>query len=445
MKIQLSDHFTYKKLLRFTLPSVAMMIFTSIYGVVDGFFVSNYVGSTPFAAINLIFPFLEIFGAFGFMLGTGGTALVSKTLGEGDKKKANEIFSMLIYVLCAAGALFTVIGVIFMPNVAVLLGADEKMLPYCVTYGRILFIALVPFMLQNVFQSFLVTAERPTFGLWITVAAGVCNIVLDFLFLGVFGWGLTGAGVATLISQVLGGFIPLVYFTAPNKSLLRLGKTHMNMRALLKSCTNGASEFMTNISYSFVTILYNFQLLKFAGENGVAAFGVLMYTNFIFVSVFIGYAIGSAPLFGYNHGAENHNELQGLFRKSLILMAGASLSLTALSVALAYPLSALYVGYDTELLKLTVRGYIIYSFSFLFCGFNIFASSLFTALNNGLISALVSFGRTLVFQLVAILLLPALFGMDGIWWANVAAEILALGVSTVFMVANRKKYHYAKF
>ena len=442
MKIQLSDHFTYKKLLRFTVPSVAMMIFTSIYGIVDGFFVSNYVGSTPFAAINLIFPFLMIFGAFGFMIGTGGTALVSKTLGEGDKKRANEIFSMLIYVLCAAGILFTVIGCIFMPKVSLLLGADEKMLPYCVSYGRILFIGLVPFMLQNVFQSFLVTAERPTFGLVITVAAGVCNIVLDFLFLGVFGWGLTGAAVATLISQVIGGVIPLVYFFAPNKSLLRLGKTHLDIKALIKSCTNGASEFMTNISYSFVTILYNFQLLKFAGENGVAAFGVLMYTNFIFVSVFIGYAIGSAPLFGYNHGAENHEQLHNLFKKSMILIAVSSLVLTALSIAGAYPLSALYVGYDDKLLQMTVHGYIIYSFSFLFCGFNIFGSSLFTALNNGLISALISFGRTLVFQLVAILLLPALFGMDGIWWANVVAEVLALAVSAAFILTKRKKYHY---
>ena len=445
MKIQLSDHFTYKRLLRFTLPSVAMMIFTSIYGMVDGFFVSNYVGATPFAAVNLIFPFLMLFGAIGFMVGTGGTALVSKTLGEGDKKKANEIFSLLIYVLIAVGTVCSVIGFLFMEQAARLLGADDKMLPHCVTYGRIIIIGMVPFMLETVFQSFLVCAERPKFGLWITVATGVCNMVLDALFMAVFDWGIWGAAVATTISQFIGGLVPLFYFFAPNKSLLQLGKTKWYFSAIVKSCTNGASEFVTNISYSLVTILYNFQLMKFAGENGVAAFGVLMYTNFIFVSVFIGYAIGSAPLFGYNHGAENHNELQGLFRKSLILMAGASLSLTALSVALAYPLSALYVGYDTELLKLTVRGYIIYSFSFLFCGFNIFASSLFTALNNGLISALVSFGRTLVFQLVAILLLPALFGMDGIWWANVAAEILALGVSTVFMVANRKRYHYAKF
>lgn len=440
--IQLSDHFNYRRLLRFTFPSVAMMLFTSIYGIVDGFFVSNYVGATPFAALNLIFPFLMLFGAIGFMTGAGGTALVSKTLGEGDKKKANEIFSLLIYLLIAVGTALSVLGFCFMEKAALLLGADEKMLPYCVIYGRIIIVGMVPFMLQNVFQSFLVTAERPKFGLLITVATGVSNIVLDYLFMGVFHRGIEGAAAATTLSQFLGGVIPLIYFLAPNKSLLRLGITHMDWRAVLKSCTNGASEFMSNVSFSFITILYNFQLMKFAGENGVAAFGVLMYTNFIFMSVFIGYAIGSAPLFGYNYGAKNDAELHNLFKKSLIMLTLASLCLTALSILAATPLSKLYVGYDKELFELTRRGYIIYSFSFLFCGYNVLSSSFFTALNNGLISALISFGRTLVFQLLSIMLLPLFFGIDGVWAANVLAELLALCVCAAFVLTQRKKYRY---
>ena len=442
MQIALSEHFTYRKLLRFTLPSVAMMVFTSIYDIVDGFFVSNFVGATPFAALNLIFPFVMIIGAVGFMVGVGGTALVSKILGEGDKKKANEVFSWLIYLLIAAGTVLSIIGIIFMKQAALLLGADADMLPHCVTYGRILLIGMVPFMLQNVFQSFLVCAERPKFGLWITVATGVCNMVLDALFMAVFHWGIWSAAAATAFSQLIGGLVPLIYFFSPNKSLLRLVKPVPHMRAVAKACTNGASEFVTNISYSIITILYNFQLMKFAGESGVAAFGVLTYTGFIFVAVFLGYAIGSAPLFGFNHGAKNCSELHNLFGKSMRLIALAGVILTAVSIAVAYPVSLLYVGYDKSLFQMTVHGYIIYSFSFLPCGFNIFASSLFTALNNGLISAVISFSRTLVFQVFAIFLLPLLFGLDGVWFANVLAEFLALGVSIFFFVSRKRKYRY---
>ena len=442
MQIALSEHFTYRKLLRFTLPSVAMMVFTSIYDIVDGFFVSNFVGATPFAALNLIFPFVMIIGAVGFMVGVGGTALVSKILGEGDKKKANEVFSWLIYLLIAAGTVLSIIGIIFMKQAALLLGADADMLPHCVTYGRILLIGMVPFMLQNVFQSFLVCAERPKFGLWITFATGVCNMVLDALFMAVFHWGIWSAAAATAFSQLIGGLVPLIYFFSPNKSLLRLVKPVPHMRAVAKACTNGASEFVTNISYSIITILYNFQLMKFAGESGVAAFGVLTYTGFIFVAVFLGYAIGSAPLFGFNHGAKNRSELHNLFGKSMRLIALAGVILTAVSIAVAYPVSLLYVGYDKSLFQMTVHGYIIYSFSFLPCGFNIFASSLFTALNNGLISAVISFSRTLVFQVFAIFLLPLLFGLDGVWFANVLAEFLALGVSIFFFVSRKRKYRY---
>ena len=442
MQIALSEHFTYRKLLRFTLPSVAMMVFTSIYDIVDGFFVSNFVGATPFAALNLIFPFVMIIGAVGFMVGVGGTALVSKILGEGDKKKANEVFSWLIYLLIAAGTVLSIIGIIFMKQAALLLGADADMLPHCVTYGRILLIGMVPFMLQNVFQSFLVCAERPKFGLWITVATGVCNMVLDALFMAVFHWGIWSAAAATAFSQLIGGLVPLIYFFSPNKSLLRLVKPVPHMRAVAKACTNGASESVTNISYSIITILYNFQLMNFAGESGVAAFGVLTYTGFIFVAVFLGYAIGSAPLFGFNHGAKNCSELHNLFGKSMRLIALAGVILTAVSIAVAYPVSLLYVGYDKSLFQMTVHGYIIYSFSFLPCGFNIFASSLFTALNNGLISAVISFSRTLVFQVFAIFLLPLLFGLDGVWFANVLAEFLALGVSIFFFVSRKRKYRY---
>ena len=443
MNIQLSEHFTYKKLLRFTAPSMVMMVFTSIYGVVDGVFVSNFVGSESFAAINLIMPFLMILGAVGFMLGSGGTALVSYTLGAGDRKRANEIFSLLIYVLIGAGAVFTVGGMIFLEPMARFLGADESLLPICVRYGHIILTALIPFMLQGAFQSLLVTAERPHFGLYITIAAGVCNMVLDALFIAVFKWGVVGAAAATSISQYIGGVIPLLYFALPNKSKLRLCRTRLDLRSLAKASANGASEFMTNISMSIVTMLYNWQLMRLMGSDGVAVFGVIMYVNFIFLAIFLGYSMGSAPIVGYHYGAGNREELQGLFRKSLRLIAIMSVILTVAALVLARPLSMIFVSYDQALLSLTVRAFSIYSFSFLLSGFNIYASSFFTALNNGFLSALISFARTLVFQVAAVLLLPLILDIDGVWGAVIVAEALACVLSFTCLIRNRKKYGYA--
>ena len=443
MNIQLSEHFTYRKLLRFTLPSMVMMVFTSIYGVVDGVFVSNFVGSASFAAVNLIMPFLMILGAVGFMLGAGGSALVAFTLGTGDEKRANEIFSLLIYVLIGLGAVFTVGGILFMEPMARFLGADEAMLPVCVQYGRVVLTALVPFMLQNTFQSFLVTAERPHFGLYITIAAGVSNMALDALFIAGFGWGVTGAALATAISQFIGGIIPLVYFALPNKSRLRLCRAGWDGRALARACTNGSSEFMTNISMSVVNMLYNWQLMRLMGADGVAVFGIIMYVNFIFVSIFLGYSMGSAPVVGYHFGAGDREELQGLLRRSLRLVAVMGAVMTVLALLLARPLSMIFVSYDAALLTVTVRAFSIYALSFLLVGFNIFSSAFFTALNDGFTSALISFARTLVFEAAAVLVLPLVAGIDGVWAAVIAAEALALVLSAACLVRNRKKYGYA--
>lgn len=442
MKIQLSEHFTYSKLLRFTLPTIAMMIFTSIYGVVDGIFVSNFVGKTSFAAVNLIMPFLMILGTLGFMLGAGGSAIVSKTLGEGDKDRANRYFSMIVYLALICGITLSVIGWCFIRPASILLGADESMLGDCVLYGRIILIILPAFILQNIFQSFLVTAEKPHIGLALTVTAGVTNMILDFLFVAIFKWGIAGAAIATGISQIVGGVIPFVYFLCKNASTLRLTKTRFEGRVILKTCTNGSSEMLSNISMSLVSMLYNFQLMKLAGENGIAAYGVIMYINFIFTGVFFGYAIGSAPIIGYNYGAANHSELKNIFKKSLCSIAAASILLTALALILSQPLSKIFVGYDRELLALTCRGFRIYTLSFLIMGFNIFSSSFFTALNNGVISAVISFLRTLVFQVFPVLLLPVAIGTDGIWLAIVVAELFALAVSVIFFIKKKNVYHY---
>lgn len=443
MKIQLSEHFTYKKLLRFVLPSIVMMIFTSIYGVVDGLFVSNYVGKTAFAAVNLIMQFLMAISALGFMIGTGGSAIVAKTLGEGKKEQANEYFSMLVYLTLIGGIVLSALGILFSPLIARGLGADGALLTNCVLYARITLLSMPAFMLQNVFQSFFVTAEKPKLGLGVIVIAGVTNMVLDFLLVGVFQIGLTGAAFATVTSECIGGLFPILYFARRNSSLLKLGRTHFNGKIFLCACGNGSSELMTNLSSSIVNSLYNIQLMNLAGENGVAAFGTIMYVNFIFIAIFLGYSIGSAPLVSYHYGAGNHDELKNLFGKSLRLIGIWGLMLFILAQLIARPLAAIFVGYDADLFSMTQNGFRIYCIAYLINGFNIYGSSFFTALNNGLISAAISFLRTLVFQLAAVLLLPLLLSINGIWSAVAVAELLTLGLTVTFFVRNRKKYHYA--
>lgn len=442
MRIQLSDHFTTGRLLRFTLPSIAMMIFTSIYGVVDGFFVSNFAGKTPFAAVNLIYPFLMIMGALGFMFGTGGSALIALWLGRQNREKANQIFSMLTAISAVLGVLIAAVGIAVLRPVAQMLGAQGEMLESCVRYGRIVLAAIPAFMLQMQFQSFFITAEKPRLGLFVTVLSGVTNMVLDALFVAVLRWGLEGAALATAISQIVGAALPLIYFLRPNSSLLRLGRFAFDGRALLRTCTNGSSELMSNVSMSLVSMLYNTQLMKFAGEDGVAAYGVLMYVSFIFTAAFIGYSIGSAPLIGFNYGAQNRPEMKNLLRKSLTLILIAAATMCLLGEVLATPLSRLFVGYDPSLLALTKRGFSIYSLSFLFSGLSIFGSGFFTALNNGLISAIISFLRTLVFQVAAVLLLPLLMGIDGIWLSIVVAELLSALITIALMVKLRRRYGY---
>lgn len=441
-EISLSDHFTYGKLLKFTLPSIVMMIFTSVYGVVDGFFVSNFAGSAAFTAVNFVIPFLMVLGAVGFMFGTGGSALVARTLGEKKPEKANQIFSLLIYVSIAVGILLAVLGFVLLEPVCRMMGAEGQLLEDCLLYGRIILCAMPAYLLQMEFQSFFVTAEKPKLGLGVTVASGVTNMVLDAILVGLIPMGLVGAAVATAISQVVGGMIPLAYFASKNTSLLHLGKTRWNGPALAKTYSNGASELMSNVSMSLVSMLYNVQLLKLAGEQGVSAYGTMMYVNMIFLAIFIGYSIGTSPVVGFHLGAGNYEELKGLLKKSLIIIGLSSVSMLALGFVLAKPLSMLFVGRDPELLSMTVHGFYIFAFSFLFVGYAIFFSGFFTALNDGVTSAIISFLRTLVFQVAAVLLLPLIWGIDGIWASIVVAELMAALAGLVFLFIKRNKFQY---
>lgn len=442
MAVHLDEHFTYKKIGKAVFAPILMMIFTSVYGIVDGIFVSNFVGKTAFAALNLVMPVIMIIGALGFMMGAGGSALVGKTLGEGDKEQANKIFSGIVYSTMILGAVVTLAVIFFIEPISKLLGATEEMLPYCTLYGQIIVGGITLFMLQNLFQTFFIVAEKSVLGFIVTLVAGITNIALDAAFVAGAHLGLAGAAYATVIGQFLGAIIPIIYFACKNSSTLRLGKPTFAPKMLLKTVTNGSSELLSNVAASIVGMVYNLQLLKFAGEDGVSAYGVIMYASFIFAAVFLGYAIGVAPIISFNYGAQNHDEMKNVLKKSVVLNVIAGVIMTVLSVALARPLSKIFVGYDAALLDMTTVAMRIYSISFIFMGLNIFTSSFFTALNNGLISAIVSFARTLVFQISAVMLLPLAFGLNGIWAAIIVAELLALILGVIFILTNRKKYGY---
>ena len=442
MHIQLSDHFNYSKLLRFSFPSIIMLIFTSVYGVVDGFFVSNFVGKTPFTAVNFIMPFLMILGSAGFMFGTGGGALIAKTMGEGNAERAKNLFSLIVYTSAVCGFVLAVLGLFFIRPITAALGAKGQLLEDSVTYGRVILAAIPAYILQYEFQCLFATAEKPVFGLYVTIAAGLTNIVLDALFVAGFSWGLEGAAAATALSQCVGGIVPLLYFACPNSSLLRLGRAAPDKKALVKTCVNGSSELMSNISMSIVSMLYNVQLLKYAGEDGVAAYGVLMYVSLVFQAVFIGYSVGTAPIIGYHYGAGDKAELKGLLKKSFVLVGAFAVMMFSAAFLLAEPLSLIFTGYDKGLLSLTVHAFSIFSFSFLFSGHAIFGSSFFTALNDGLTSAAISFLRTLVFEIAAVLILPLFWEVNGIWFSIVAAEIMAAVVTMLFLRLKQRKYQY---
>ena len=443
MAVHLSEHFTYKKLFKAVYPSICMMIFTSIYSIVDGLFVSNYVGTTPFAALNLIYPVIMCISGIGFMFGTGGSALVSKILGESNKEKANKIFSMIVIFTSVAALSLSVIAYIFIKPLSLLLGATPEMLPHCISYGKILLAGMIFFIIQNLFQNFFVVAEKPVLGFLIIVIAGFTNIILDAIFVAIFKWGLIGAAFATITSQFVSATISFLYFLRKNnKSLLHLVKTKLEKKYIIKSAFNGSSELLSNISASIISILFNIQLLKFAGENGVAAYGIIMYLGFIFAAFYFGYAVGVTPIIGYNYGAQKHDELKNLLKKSLVLTVTSGIIMTILTTTLARPLSSIFVSYDKELLDMTTNGMRLYGICFLICGLNIFSSAFFTSLNNGLISAIISFMRTLVFQVICVFILPAIFGLNGIWLSITISEILSAILSILFIILNKKKYNY---
>ncbi len=443
MRIQLSDHFTYDRLLRYTFPSIVMMVFTSIYSTVDGLFVSNFVGKESFAAVNLVYPVFMIIGSIGFMLGAGGSAIVAMTLGEGRKKEANEYFSMLVKVTLLLGVLATVLFELILTPLTAVLGASGELQTLSIRYGRICMLSMPFFMLQTSFQMYFNVAEKPKIGLTITVLSGVSNIILDALLVGVLGWGVEGAALATNCSEIIGGVIPVLYFLRPNSSLLRFGKAPFVRNVFVKACTNGSSEMLNNIASSVVSILYNHQLLKYAGADGVAAYGAIMYVSFLFAAILIGYSSGSAPIISYHYGAQNRDELKNLFRKSLVIIGSVDVCMFVLAQFFGGTATKIFVGYEEHLYNMTTHGFAVTSLRFVVFGISIFGSAFFTALNNGAVSAALSFLRTLLFQIVCIMILPVFFALEGVWYGSVAAEVLSFGVTIFFFVRLRKKYGYA--
>ncbi|MBQ6496031.1 MAG: polysaccharide biosynthesis C-terminal domain-containing protein [Firmicutes bacterium] len=442
-RIQLSDHFTYKRLFVFVLPTIANMIFLSIYGIVDGLFISNFVGKVAFASVNVTFPIFSILGVFGLMIGTGGSAIIGKRLGEQKPEEANGYFSFFVYVCIAVGVVMAIIGFFVLRPAIGLIGVEENMVRYCMVYGIIGMFTLPCYMLQFLFQILFVTAEKPRLGFWITVITGVTNMVLDFLMIVVFQWGVAGAAIATSISELVGGITPLIYFCRPNDSLLRIGKPQVDIRALGKACSNGLSEFVSTISESVVSMLYNFQLLRLAGADGVAAFGVMQYCTFIFFAIFAGYNMGVQPLFSYNFGAENQTEMKNLFKKSMILMESGGLIMLAILIIFARPLVSIFIGYDADLVDMAVHGMRIYALIFITCGINIFVTGMFTALNNGVVSAFIATVRVVICEIGSVMILPIFFALNGIWMSAGVAEAGSIIPVIIFVVILRKRYGYA--
>ena len=442
MSLKMSGHFTYKRLLRFVISPILMIICTAVYGVVDGFFISNYVGKVPFAAVNLVMPVDLVPVAIGFMIGEGGNALISKKLGENKRGIANQYFSLLIYTTAVIGVVLSLAGYAFTPVIADILGANDQLKPYCVEYGRILFAAQFFYVLQNIFQSFFIAAGKPDLSLKVSLLSGGINVLLDVLFIVVLQWGVAGAAWATALGQVAGGMAPLAYFARKNSSLLQITRTRLNLPVLFKTFTNGSSDMVSVLSASVITALYNYQLLSIAGEDGVAAYGAIMYITFIFMSIYLGYASGSAPLISFQYGAKNHEELHNLVRKSIVLMLGMGMVITMTAELAAEPLLGAFVGYDKELFSLTLHGYRIYVLAFLLMGLNIWGAALFTALNNGLVSAAISFLRTFGFEMAAVLLLPLWLGIDGIWISIFVAELCTCFFTVYFVMRKGEVYHY---
>ena len=442
MKVELAGHYGLRRLVKTSLPMIAMMIVTSIYSIVDGYFISNFAGSTAFAAMNLVWPALALISAAGLMIGTGGSALVSKTLGEGDTGRADEIFTMLVHIALIIGAILTVGLFIFMKPLVIALGAEGEMIPKAVMYGRIVVLAMPEFIMQMMFQSFYMTAERPELGTRMSIISGCINIALDALFVVGFKWGLTGAAIATALALAVGGIYPLCFFSSKkNETHLQfVCFSRIDWKAIARTCTNGMSEYVGNIALNIVSIGYNLQLMKYIGENGVSAYGIIMYVGFIFAAVYIGYNLCVSQVIAFNFGAGNRAELRSLLKKSLLLIGIGGVIMTALAEGTAPLLAKIFVGYDAELCSLTVRALRIYMLSFLICGFNMFCSAWFTALNNGLVSAAAAFARTLIFELGAVLIVPGIIGIDGIWLAVSIAEVLAVLMSATLILAYRKRY-----
>ena len=446
--IHLSDHFTYKKILRFTIYPILMMLITSIYWIVDGFFISNYVGPSAFAGVNLIFPVVMIVACIGFMFGSGGAALVSKKLGEGDSDGANKTFSLITYVTLGTGLILSLIFFFLVRPIAMgfasinQVEASEAMIDSAEVYGRIMVGGVFLYIMQGYFHSFFSVNEKSSLGFLFTLISGLTNMLLDYLLIGVFRAGVVGAACASLSGMFISAVGPFLYFRFGKNNLIKLGKPRWNLNEITQSIANGSSEFVSNVSGSIVTIVFNVQLLKYIGEVGVSAYGIIGYVCFVFFAIFIGYSIGIAPVIGYNYGAKNPVELTNVLRKSFVIISVSGVAMTLLSAGLADPITRIFSAGVGELHTLGVRAMRIFSICYLMAGFSMFGSSFFTALNNGLISALISFCRTLVFQLGSVFVLPLIVGVDGIWFSIIVAEFLSMVMTIIFISARRRKYGY---
>lgn len=438
----IAQEFNLISLLRFVAPTVVMLVFMSLYQMVDAVFVSKFVGENALSALNIVYPFPSIVIAVSIMLATGGSAIIARNMGEGKEKEAKENFSFIVLVGAVIGVAIATAGILFIEPLIYMLGATPSLYDYCYEYLFILVLSVPLSVFQMLFQSFFVTAGKPHLGLTLTVLGGVSNIVLDYVFIVLCGFGVSGAALATSIGYSIPGLFGLIYFAVSRKGTLYFVKPVFRWGVLFKCCINGSSEMVNNLAVAVTTFLFNVLMLKYEGEAGVAAITIVLYAQFLMTSAFMGFSSGIAPVVSFNYGSGNVRQLKKIFKISVWVIAVVSAAVFVIAETCSDVVIMVFTPAGSEVFGLTKYGFAIFSFSFLCTGMNIFASALFTAFSNGKISAILSFLRTFVFLTACLLFLPLFWGVDGIWLAVPVAEVMALFVSVYYLVRFKKVYQY---
>ncbi len=442
MEHALAKKFSLASLLLFAAPNIIMMIVLSMYIIVDGMFVARFIGTTALSAINMFYPAICFEMALGIMIATGGSAIAAKKLGEGKQKEAQNNLSFLMVVEGSFGIVIAVVGNLFTAEIVSFLGASAAQAPLSITYAKIIFSFAPAFFLQTAFQTFFVTAGKPALGLIVTILGGVANILLDYIFMAPLRLGVTGAAIATGIGYCIPAMVGVIFFLKAKTNPFHFVRPRFDGKVLLQACANGSSEMVTNLSNAVTTFLFNFTLLQFYGEDGVASITIILYFQYLFTALYFGYSNGIAPIISYKYGNDDRKQLQALFKNSVLFLIISSIAANVLLHFTISKLLTIFTAENSPVYQITLHGFSIYSMAFMIMGLGIFSSAMFTAFSDGITSAIISFSRTFLFIVGAILLLPAILGERGVWLAVPIAEAFGFLISILYLIGKKQKFHY---